>query len=132
MRVRTASELERLVKNYSKQQRFIYDVWDFVSLADNILKIETATKLARPGLEGVIPEIVNEFKLDKEPNPKLFDLRKQIIGRIIRILLVNELNSYQTDQKSVRIQPHLNSIFKTAMRYRKIKWGTGKKFHVSS
>jgi hypothetical protein len=84
-------------------------IWEFLLQPDNIIRMETATYLARPAVEPLAPGLLAEFGEDVAE-----DRVKQYIGHAVRQIM--EFCGYHLDQQSVRIAR--DSLFTRASRYR--------------
>ena len=85
-------------------------LWEFLNRKDSIIRLETATSLRRPAVEGLQPQLLENFGEEIKE-----DRFKQMIGRMVRQIM--EYNGYSLDQTGVRIRPRL--LFSSASRYRK-------------
>lgn len=85
-------------------------LWEFLNSEEIIIRLETATYLKRPALEGVQPQLLARFGDKIRP-----DRWKQMIGRMTRQIM--EHQGYSLDQAGVRIS--VSDLFTSAARYRK-------------
>nr|WP_306263365.1 hypothetical protein [Pararhizobium sp. IMCC3301] len=85
------------------------EIWAFLNEHDNIIRMETATYLARPAVEPLSPKLKAKFGDDITE-----DRVKQMIGHMVRQIM--EKRGYHHDQNAVRISRALN-IFTRASRY---------------
>jgi hypothetical protein len=103
------------IKYDPQQFRNIYEteygraIWEFLLQPDNIIRMETATYLARPAVEPLAPGLLAEFGEDVAE-----DRVKQYVGHAVRQIM--EFCGYHLDQQSVRISR--DSLFTRASRYR--------------
>ena len=85
-------------------------IWAFLNESDTILRMETATALGRPAVEGMEEPLLAEF--GKEV---LEDRTKQMIGRMVRQIM--ERIGYVIDQQNVKITS--GAPFSRATRYKR-------------
>jgi len=84
-------------------------LWTFLNLKESLIRLETATYLRRPALQGVEPQLLSEFGDEIRG-----DRWKQLVGRMVRQIM--ERNGYSLDQSGVRIRN--GQLFSSAARYR--------------
>jgi hypothetical protein len=94
-------------------QRF----WAFLIEDATIARLETASELGRPALEGVEEQLLEEFQ-----GEALVDRNKQMIGHMTRQIM--EQRGWVLDQSEVKVQ---SVPFIKASRYKRPDWST---FHV--
>ena len=87
-------------------------LWDFLNRPENILRLETASELSKPAVEGIGEPLLKEF--GKEV---LEDRVKQMIGHMVRQIL--EQRGWVLDQGNVTVQ---SVPFIKASRYRQPAW----------
>jgi len=92
-------------------------VWAFLIAADNIARLETASELSKPAVEGIAEQLLAEFREDA-----LIDRVKQMVGHMVRQIL--EQRGWVLDQTDVKVQ---SVPFNKAARYRRSDWHT---FHA--
>lgn len=93
------------------------DLWQFLTSADNVARLETASELSKPAVEGIAEKLLDHFR------EKVLDDRvKQMIGHMVRQIL--EQNGWVLDQGDVKVQ---SVPFTKATRYRRPNWFT---FHA--
>ena len=85
-------------------------LWIFLNDRDMFIRLETATFLGRPALEGVQPQLIAIFG-----DGIRGDRWKQMMGRMVRQVM--ERHGYSLDQTGVRIR--VGDLFTTAARYKK-------------
>jgi hypothetical protein len=85
-------------------------LWEFLNSEETIIRLETATYLKRPALEGVQPQLLAKFGDEIRP-----DRWKQMIGRMTRQIM--EHQGYSLDQAGVRVS--VSDLFTSAARYKK-------------
>lgn len=88
-------------------------LWDFMNERETVVRMETATYLSRPALEGVQPALIERF--GSEVNNENNDRIKQMLGKMARQVM--EHNGYQLDQMGVRLRR--SELFLSAARYKK-------------
>lgn len=71
-------------------------VWEFLNSHEIFIRMETATYLQRPALEGVQPQLLAKFGAQIKN-----DRWKQMMGRMTRQIM--EGHGYSLDQAEVRI-----------------------------
>lgn len=84
-------------------------LWDFFNEPENIIRMETATKLQRPAIEGLEEELLQRFGEDI-----LVDRVKQMMGRMAKQVM--EHKGYVIDQQNVKITS--GAPFSRATRYK--------------
>lgn len=108
-----------------------YDAWKFVKLAetelgeklwgflnehDSFIRMETATRLKRPAVEGVAEELLIKFKDEFDSLDKLVFLRvKQMIGHMTKQVMA--AHGYQVYMKNVLVLS--TNLFSKGTRYAK-------------
>lgn len=85
-------------------------LWSFMNERETVIRMETATYLSRPALEGVQVSLVERFGGEVSN-----DRVKQMLGRMARQVM--EHHGYQLDQMGVRLRR--NELFLSAARYKK-------------
>lgn len=83
-------------------------VWQFLNEKDSLIRLETATYLGRPALEGIQEQLLGQFGDDIRA-----DRWKQMMGRMTRQIM--EHHGYGLDQTGVRIR--VGNLFTSAARY---------------
>jgi DNA-binding IclR family transcriptional regulator len=84
-------------------------LWAFLNDKDVLIRLETATYLQRPALEGVQPQLLEKFGDEIRG-----DRWKQMMGRMTRQIM--EHKGYFLDQTGVRIR--IGGLFTSAARYK--------------
>ncbi|OCW58989.1 hypothetical protein [Hoeflea olei] len=84
-------------------------IWSFMNESENIIRMETATYLARPAVEPLSPGLLERFG-----NPIAEDRIKQMLGHMTRQIM--ERLGYRLERNGVRITRDGN-IFTSASRY---------------
>lgn len=100
-------EPSRFASTYETQNGI--EIWSFLNQPENIVRMETATYLARPAAEALSPQLVERFGESIAE-----DRIKQMTGHMIRQIL--ESRGYRVDRSNVRINRDGN-IFSSATRY---------------
>ncbi len=85
-------------------------IWDFLNTKDSIIRLEIATRLSHPAVEGVDEELFERFG-DKVRDDRI----KQTIGHMIRQIM--EYYGYNIDQQNVACR--FSKIFSRGSRYKK-------------
>ncbi len=85
------------------------DLWIFLNEADNIIRMETATALGRPAVEGLEEPLLDRFGADV-----LEKRTKQMIGHMVRQIM--EGNGYAIDVQNVKVTN--GAPFSRATRYK--------------
>jgi hypothetical protein len=85
-------------------------LWSFLNHKDSVIRMETATYLRRPALEGLEPQLLCEFG-----DGIRGDRWKQLLGRMARQVM--EDSGYILDRSGVRISR--GQLFTSAARYRR-------------
>ena len=87
------------------------ELWEFLNLSESKLKMETASELGKPAIDGISKSLISKF------SNNLNDLRvRQMIGHMIRQIM--EDIGYMLDSTNVKTKS--NSVFHKASRYKKI------------
>ena len=89
---------------------FGQELWAYMSRADSLIRMETASFLERPAVEPLSPGLLQLFG-EKVREDRI----RQLLGRMARQLLENR--GYQIDQQSVRI-PAEHNVFSSGTRYK--------------
>jgi hypothetical protein len=84
-------------------------LWALLNTADNLVRMETATALERPAVEGVEEQLLREFG-----EAVLEDRVKQMIGRMVRQIM--ERRGYVLDVGNVKMTS--GAPFSRATRYK--------------
>ncbi|WP_102959710.1 hypothetical protein [Mangrovicella endophytica] len=97
-------------------------IWAFVTLPENVARLETASQLSKPAVEGIEEQLLAEFREDI-----LADRVKQMVGHMVRQIL--EQQGWVLDQADVKVQ---SVPFSKAARYRRPDWVTFHAFRSTS
>ena len=97
-------------------------IWAFLTRDDNLARLETASELSKPAVDGIEEQLLAEFREDV-----LADRVKQMIGHMVRQIL--EQRDWVLDQTDVKVQ---SVPFSKAARYRRPDWSTFYAFRNSS
>ncbi len=97
-------------------------IWAFVTLPENVARLETASELSKPAVEGMEEQLLAEFREDI-----LADRVKQMVGHMVRQIL--DQRGWILDQADVKVQ---SVPFSKAARYRRPDWVTFHAFRNSS
>lgn len=89
-------------------------IWAFLGQPENIARLETASELRKPAVEGLEEQLLAEFRENV-----LADRVKQMVGHMVRQIL--EQRGWVLDQSDVKIQ---SVPFRKAARYRRLDWIT--------
>lgn len=92
-------------------------IWSFLTRPDVVARLETASELSKPAVEGIEEQLLDEFREDV-----LADRVKQMVGHMVRQIL--EQRDWVLDQTDVKVQ---SVPFSKAARYRRPDWIT---FHA--
>lgn len=92
-------------------------LWTFLTRPDNVARLETASELSKPAVEGIAEQLLAEFREDV-----LTHRVKQMAGHMVRQIL--EQRGWVLDQTDVKVR---SVPFIKATRYRRPDWST---FHV--
>ncbi len=85
-------------------------LWNFLNTEESMIRLETATSLYRPALEGLQQQLLERFGDEIKP-----DRWKQMIGRMVRQIM--ESRGYVLDRTGVRFREKI--LFLSAARYKK-------------
>ena len=97
-------------------------IWAFLTQAENVARLETASQLGKPAVEGIEEQLLEEFREDI-----LADRVKQMVGHMVRQIL--EQRDWVLDQTDVKVQ---SVPFSKAARYRRPDWITFHAFRNAS
>lgn len=97
-------------------------IWNFLTRDDNVARLETASQLSKPAVEGIEEQLLAEFREEV-----LADRVKQMVGHMVRQIL--EQRDWVLDQTDVKVQ---SVPFSKAARYRRPDWITFHAFRNSS
>jgi hypothetical protein len=97
-------------------------IWLFVTRTDNVARLETASQLSKPAVEGIEQQLLEEFREEV-----LADRVKQMVGHMVRQIL--EQRDWVLDQTDVKMQ---SVPFSKAARYRRPDWITFYAFRNTS
>jgi len=86
-------------------------LWAFLHEHANIVRMETATYLARPAVEALGPILLTTFG-----EAVRVGRIKQMIGSMIRQIM--EAKGYQIDRQNVRVPPNRKDLFTSGTRYK--------------
>lgn len=92
-------------------------IWAFLTQTESVARLETASELGKPAVEGIEEQLLAEFREDV-----LADRVKQMIGHMVRQIL--EQRDWVLDQTDVKVR---SVPFSKAARYRRPDWIT---FHA--
>lgn len=92
-------------------------IWTFLTRDDNVARLETASELGKPAVEGIEEQLLTDFREEV-----LVDRVKQMVGHMVRQIL--EQRDWVLDQTDVKLQ---SVPFSKAARYRRPDWIT---FHA--
>ena len=97
-------------------------LWGFLTEEANIARLETASQLGKPAVEGIEEHLLEAFREDV-----LADRVKQMVGHMVRQIL--EQRDWVLDQTDVKVQ---SVPFSKAARYRRADWITFHAFRNTS
>lgn len=92
-------------------------IWDFLNEDDNIIRMETASLLRRPAVEGIAKHLKNRFGTEIKHfrrEGKLLRL-KQMIGHMVKQIMAEQ--GFEVYKKGVRVIT--DDLFSKATRYYK-------------
>lgn len=92
-------------------------IWSFLIQPEIVARLETASDLGKPAVEGIEEQLLQEFG-----DEVLADRTKQMVGHIVRQIM--EQRDWVLDQSDVKLQ---SVPFIKATRYRRPNWST---FHA--
>ena len=92
-------------------------LWAFLTRPDSVARLETASELGKPAVEGIEEQLLAEFREDVLANRV-----KQMVGHMVRQIM--EQRDWVLDQTDVKVQ---SVPFSKATRYRRPDWFT---FHA--
>lgn len=87
-------------------------LWAFLTQPQNVARLETASELGKPAVEGIGEQLLAEFREEV-----LADRVKQMVGHMVRQIL--EQQGWVLDQADVKVQ---SVPFSKAARYRRPDW----------
>ncbi|MBE0702525.1 MAG: hypothetical protein IH582_05030 [Afipia sp.] len=97
-------------------------IWGFLTRPENVARLETASELSKPAVEGIEEQLLTEFREEV-----LADRVKQMVGHMVRQIL--EQRDWVLDQSDVKVQ---SVPFSKAARYRRPDWFTFHAFRNAS
>lgn len=97
-------------------------LWAFLTRPDNVARLETASELSKPAVEGIEEQLLAEFREEV-----LVDRVKQMVGHMVRQIL--EQQGWVLDQADVKVK---SVPFSKAARYRRPDWLTFHAFRNTS
>ena len=97
-------------------------IWAFLIRPESIARLETASELGKPAVEGIEEHLLEAFREDV-----LADRVKQMVGHMVRQIL--EQRDWVLDQSDVKVQ---SVPFSKATRYRRPDWITFHAFRNTS
>ena len=92
-------------------------LWAFLTQPENVVRLETASELGKPAVEGIEEQLLAEFREDILANRV-----KQMVGHMVRQIM--EQRDWVLDQTDVKVR---SVPFTKATRYRRPNWFT---FHA--
>ena len=93
------------------------NLWDFLNEELNVVRLETATDLAKPAVTGIEEPLLHHFREDV-----LDDRVKQMIGHMVRQVL--ERRGYRIEKSNTTIA---SALFSKGTRYSRPDW---RRLHV--
>ncbi len=97
-------------------------IWSFLTRPEIIARLETASELSKPAVEGIEEQLLDAFREEV-----LADRVKQMVGHMVRQIL--EQRDWVLDQSDVKVQ---SVPFTKATRYRRPDWFTFHAFRNTS
>ena len=97
-------------------------IWAFLTRPEQVARLETASELSKPAVEGIEEQLLAEFREEV-----LADRVKQMVGHMVRQIL--EQQGWVLDQADVKVQ---SVPFSKAARYRRPDWVTFHAFRNTS
>ena len=84
------------------ESEFGKELWKFLNLPETFIRMETATRLKRPAVEGIAEELKIQFHQDLNNLDKSEFLRvKQMIGHMVKQVMNSR--KYDVYMKNVRV-----------------------------
>lgn len=87
-------------------------LWAFLTRPENVIRLETASQLSKPAVEGIEEQLLAEFREDV-----LAHRVKQMVGHMVRQIM--EQRAWVHDQTNVKVR---SVPFSKATRYRRSDW----------
>lgn len=97
-------------------------LWPFLNGPEIVARLETASQLGKPAVEGIEEQLLEEFGAEI-----LADRVKQMVGHMVRQIM--EHRGWGLDQSDVKVQ---SIPFMKAARYRRPDWSTFHAFRNAS
>ena len=97
-------------------------LWTFLTQPETVARLETASELRKPAVEGIEEQLLEEFGADVLANRV-----KQMVGHMVRQIM--EERDWVLDQTDVKVQ---SVPFSKAARYRRPHWITFHAFRNTS
>src|SRR5262245_30342007 len=85
------------------------DLWKFINQSETLVRMETATELGRPAVEGIEEQLLGHFGADI-----LEDRTKQMVGHMVRQVM--ERRGYVIAAQNVKVTS--GAPFSRATRYK--------------
>ena len=112
---------------YFNSNKIWQELWGFLNQKESIIRMETASDLNRPALEGVLELLEDRFEKyypNKKTNKGEFNKLKQMTGHMIRQVMEKaSSNNYSWFKYNVKLKKYYDdqkpSIFVRASLYRK-------------
>ncbi len=86
-------------------------LWKFLCKPDNIIRLETASELGRPAVEGLVPLLEEKFKKQMQN-----DRVRQMTGHMIRQIMEQGCGFILTHQNN---KVRTGTLFSRASKYRR-------------
>lgn len=91
-------------------------LWEFLNERETFIRMETATRLKRPAVEGIAEELLLKFNEEINNLNNSDYLRvKQMIGHMVKQIMLE--NDYEVFMKNVRVIS--TNLFSKGTRYKK-------------
>jgi hypothetical protein len=87
-------------------------LWSFLQQPENVLRLEVASELRHPAVEGIAERLVEEFGEEVRP-----DRVKQVVGHMVRQVL--ESRGFTLDAQGLRTR-FGGGLFTRGSRYRRL------------
>ncbi len=102
--------------NKLAESEFGKELWKFLNLQETFIRMETASRLKRPAVEGIAEELKIHFKKNFNDLDKSEFLRiKQMIGHMVKQVMAS--HDYEVFMKNVRVIS--TDLFTKGTRYQK-------------
>ena len=106
-----SSHARRYARLYNTPQG--QKLWAYLTRAENIVRMETASELNRPAVEALATRLERDFGADLG-FPQDFPRAKQMVGHMVRVIMEYE-RPYKWQRNNIKV--NVGTLFSYASRY---------------